>query len=128
MIFLKIFSASFISLKIDEEEHWERAGEAAISCLETSAAAKFYRHIQQAGMVMSLLDLGREEDTALLTGNCFMLLGQFDRAQEHFLKSSNPLAALEMRRDLQLGCPARFFFRKFFRLIDDIEEKFFKIC
>ena len=95
-------AAFLICVHLDEDAFWQRAGEAAIKCLETSSAALFYRHIQHAGMVMSLLELSREEDTALLTGNCFMLLSQFDAAQDHFLKSSNPLAALDMRRDLQV--------------------------
>ena len=40
-------AAFLILVHLDEEELWERAGQAAIKCLETSSAALFYRHIQQ---------------------------------------------------------------------------------
>ena len=99
---LRQWEAAFlICSQLDNEESWIRAGEGAIKCLEISAASKFYRQIQNAGMVLSLQELNQQEDTFYLQGMCCLLIGQFNRAQDFFLKSTNPLAALEMRRDLQ---------------------------
>jgi WD repeat-containing protein 19 len=55
-----------------------------------------------AGMVLSLQALEGVEDRALLAGHALVLLGRdADAAQELFLRSPRPLAALEMRRDLR---------------------------
>lgn len=51
-------------------------------------------------MVESLHSISHIEDCKLLAGYISMFLGNFDDAQQWFLKSSNPIAALEMRRDL----------------------------
>jgi len=40
------------------------------------------------------------EDTNLLAGTLASFIGEFDIAQEMLLKSSQPLAALDLRRDL----------------------------
>lgn len=53
-------------------------------------------------MVLSLESLSGVEDRALLAGHALVLLGRdHDAAQESFLRSGRPLAALEMRRDLK---------------------------
>ena len=52
-------------------------------------------------LLLSLLELSEQEDTFYLRGSCSLLLNDFEGAQKLFLKSTNPLAALEMRRDLQ---------------------------
>ena len=50
-------AAFLILVHLDEEELWERAGQAAIKCLETSSAALFYRHIQQvANLLLRFFD------------------------------------------------------------------------
>lgn len=51
-------------------------------------------------MVNSLENILNEEDYRLLCGYISMFLNNYDKAQEWFLQSSNPSAALEMRRDL----------------------------
>ena len=51
-------------------------------------------------MVLSLEKIKSIEDKNLLAGNIAMYLGEFTIAQELFLASSHPVAALEMRRDL----------------------------
>ena len=51
-------------------------------------------------MVLSLEEIKTVEDKNLLAGNVAMFLGEFSTAQELFLASSQPSAALDMRRDL----------------------------
>lgn len=51
-------------------------------------------------MVWSLESICDIEDCNLLSGYISLFLNDYDNAQEWFLKSSIPTAALEMRRDL----------------------------
>jgi WD repeat-containing protein 19 len=51
-------------------------------------------------MVMSLQELQHVEDRCLLAGHISLLFCDYQRAQDLFLASSRPTAALEMRRDL----------------------------
>jgi WD repeat-containing protein 19 len=58
--------------------------------------------VGDASMVLSLEPLAGIEDRALLAGHALVLLERdHDAAQESFLRSRRPLAALEMRRDLK---------------------------
>lgn len=52
-------------------------------------------------MVLTIQEFFHENERSLLTGNIAMVLGKYDIAQEHYLKSSEPLNALEMRSDIQ---------------------------
>lgn len=49
---------------------------------------------------MALEEVSHLEDYKLIAGYVAMFLNDYDRAQKWFLSSSNPSAALEMRRDL----------------------------
>ena len=51
-------------------------------------------------MVLSLEKIKSIEDKNLLAGNIAMFLEEFSIAQELFLASAHPVAALDMRRDL----------------------------
>lgn len=51
-------------------------------------------------MVLNLENILNIEDNKLLCGYIKMFLCDHDKAQEWFLSSSYPAAALEMRRDL----------------------------
>ena len=51
-------------------------------------------------MVLSLEKIKSIEDKNLLAGNVAMFLEEFSIAQELFLASGHPVAALDMRRDL----------------------------
>ncbi|XP_075260010.1 WD repeat-containing protein 19-like isoform X2 [Convolutriloba macropyga] len=74
--------------------------EDALACLRLDYAIKFYQMLGDVGMVMNCKDLLEIEDKRLLCGHIAAFVGEFDRAQEHFLASTNPKAALDMRRDL----------------------------
>lgn len=56
--------------------------------------------LDDVSMVWALESLVDIEDYKLLYGYISMYLGEFDKAQQWFLNSSHPTAALEMRRDL----------------------------
>ncbi|XP_063720528.1 WD repeat-containing protein 19-like isoform X2 [Symsagittifera roscoffensis] len=74
--------------------------EAALAHLRLDYAIRFYQMMGDVGMVMNCKDLLAIEDKRLLCGHIAAFVGEFDRAQEHFLASTNPKAALDMRRDL----------------------------
>ncbi|XP_005392043.1 PREDICTED: WD repeat-containing protein 19 [Chinchilla lanigera] len=79
-------------------------GELARSCLhhmEVDFAIRVYRTIRNVGMVMSLEQIKGIEDYHLLAGHLAMFMNDFNLAQDLYLASSCPVAALEMRRDLQ---------------------------
>ncbi|KAG1659031.1 WD repeat-containing protein 19 [Nymphon striatum] len=81
-------------------QFWEKLAEAAIYSLQVDFGIKVYRQIKNVGMVWSLLGVKDIEDRSLLSGYLAMFLGKFMLAQDLFLNSSNPITALEMRRDL----------------------------
>merc|ERR1719375_2857800 len=51
-------------------------------------------------MVSALENMKTIEDKLLLSGQIHLLFGDYTKAQEFFLGSSNPMAALSMHRDL----------------------------
>nr|CAD7392000.1 unnamed protein product [Timema cristinae] len=61
---------------------------------------RVYRHLGDVGMVWLLQDIQHVEDQKLLNGHVAMFLQDFEKAQEWYLMSSRPVAALDMRRDL----------------------------
>ena len=66
-------------------------------CYDDIAAMRVYRHIGDVGMVMSLQTIKNIEDRNLLSGFVAMFLEDFNTAQDLFLASSRPVAALEVR-------------------------------
>jgi len=94
-------SAQEICAEIDTPKAWNKAAEGALKCIEIESAIRFYQKVQNAGMVLNLMELIKEEDIFYLRGSCSVLLRNFDVAQKSFLQSSEPIAALELRRDLQ---------------------------
>jgi len=81
-------------------ECWQQLANAALCCLDIDFAIRVYRVIGDVGMVMALQTIRLTEDRSLLAGYVSMFLGNFNAAQDLFLASSRPVAALEMRRDL----------------------------
>lgn len=86
--------------KLNDIVAWIDLGKGALKALEVDFAIRVYRDIGDVGMVTSLHQLRNLEDRNLLSGNIAMFLGEFNLAQDLFLASGKPLAALEMRRDL----------------------------
>lgn len=72
----------------------------ALKHLEIELAIRVYRRIGEVSLVWSLQDIIDTEDHKLLSGHIAMIIGDYDKAEEWYLKSSHPTAALDMRRDL----------------------------
>lgn len=75
-------------------------GKKLLTFLEVDYAIRVYKILDDVSMVWALETLRDIEDYKLLCGYMSMYLEEYDKAQEWFLRSSNPAAALEMRRDL----------------------------
>lgn len=89
-----------LSLKLPE--HWKSLGTAALEVLELDMAVAAYRMLGDASMVLSLERVRQYEDKNLLAAHVLVLLERdYGQAQELFLRSSQPKAALEMRKDLK---------------------------
>ncbi|VDM33193.1 unnamed protein product [Hydatigera taeniaeformis] len=79
---------------------WRQLARACITCLDFDIAIQAFRRLNDCGSVLVIQKLKKIEEKQLLYGHVCMFLGDFNRAQEFFLASSKPEAALEMRRDL----------------------------
>lgn len=86
--------------KLNDMVAWIELGRSAMQAIEIDYAIRVYREIADVGMVTSLQQVKHLEDKNLLSGYVAMFLSEFNLAQDLFLASSKPLAALEMRRDL----------------------------
>ncbi|KAK7929442.1 hypothetical protein WMY93_005837 [Mugilogobius chulae] len=82
------------------DKDFEDMGKACLVHMEIELAIQIYRMNCNVGMVMSLMSIQGIEDRNLLAGHLAMFLGDFNQAQDLYLSSSCPNAALEMRRDL----------------------------
>lgn len=80
---------------------FEALGKRAIEELEIELALKAYQLNQELSMVLALESTLHISNRFLINGTCAMLLNQYDLAQENFLKSENPVSALDMRCDVQ---------------------------
>lgn len=98
---LKRFKEAWTFARIlDSNDTWMELGRKAISHLDIELAIKVFRKVGNVAMVLSLEQIKGTEDKSLLAGYVAMYLEDYNTAQDLFLASSNPLAALEMRRDL----------------------------
>ncbi|XP_029905954.1 WD repeat-containing protein 19 [Myripristis murdjan] len=82
------------------EAFWAEMGKACLVHMKVELAIQVYRMSGNVGMVMSLQGLQGIEDRNLLAGHLAMFLNEYDLAQDLYLSSNCPIAALEMRRDL----------------------------
>ncbi|KAL0039283.1 hypothetical protein WJX79_001413 [Trebouxia sp. C0005] len=90
------------ALMLKSPQLWQALGEAYLHDLDVESAIRCYRMMGNAGMVSNLDHIQFVEDRNLLSGHILVLLGQdYDAAQELFLHSPCPTAALQMRKDLQ---------------------------
>ena len=84
----------------DKDELWNVLGCLCVNDLEINFAIRVYRKIGNVAMVQALEDVRFIEDINVLAGHCAMLLNLLDEAKQMFSKSSHPLEALELCRDL----------------------------
>lgn len=88
--------------RIKSPDAWQQLAVAALEALDLELAVAAYRQAGNGSMVLSLQALEQQEDKHLLAAHVMVLLERDHAvAQELFLKSSRPLAALEMRKDLK---------------------------
>lgn len=85
---------------LNEKDQWLVFADAALCNLDVETAIRIYRHIGDVGMVWSLQGIKSAEDRNLLAGHLAMFRGDFNLAQDLYLSSTKPLAALDMRRNL----------------------------
>ncbi|XP_078534454.1 WD repeat-containing protein 19 isoform X1 [Lissotriton helveticus] len=96
------FSEAWEVCKIrNEQSGWNELARACLHHMEVEFAVRVYRTIGNVGMVMSLEQIKGIEDHNLIAGHLAMFTGDFNLAQDLYLASTCPIAALEMRRDLQ---------------------------
>jgi len=97
---LRMSRAWDVALLVDQRELYAKLGHQALQYLDVPLAVRVYRQLMDAGMVMTLQKLQSIEDSNLLAGHVALVFDDYPTAQELFLQSSRPVAALEMRRDL----------------------------
>ncbi|XP_067137635.1 WD repeat-containing protein 19 [Centruroides vittatus] len=85
---------------LNNNDDWVSLGNSAIYNLDVDLAIRVFRHIGDVGMVWSLQGVKNIEDRNLLAGHLAMFQNNFNLAQDLYLASGTPSAALEMRRDL----------------------------
>lgn len=88
------------ALVLDNRSYWLALANKAMDLLQVDIAVNVYRHLGDAGMVMSLESVMDLEDVNLLAGHLSVLFNEFSQAQDLFLSSSDPICALQLRRDL----------------------------
>ncbi|CAJ1052137.1 WD repeat-containing protein 19 [Xyrichtys novacula] len=79
---------------------WADLGKACLVHMEVEFAIQVFRMSSNVGMVLSLQGIQGIEDKNLLAGHLAMFLGDYNLAQDLYMSSTCPIAALEMRRDL----------------------------
>lgn len=94
------------SQNISTPQEGEDLAVKALHMLDIELAIRVYRQLSQPCMVMCLEKIKHIHEKNLLIGHVSMILGYIKDAQNFFLRSSQPLCALEMRRDLMHWEPA----------------------
>ncbi|NWU43545.1 WDR19 protein, partial [Hylia prasina] len=101
-LMLKRFSEAWeVCRLLNDQSCWNELAKACLYHMEVDFAIRVYRTSGNAGMVMSLEQVKGIEDHNLLAGHLAMFTSDFNLAQDLYLASSCPIAALEMRKDLQ---------------------------
>lgn len=79
---------------------WNTFAQAALLNADAELALRIFRHIGDVSMGLALESIVAIEEKTLLAAYVSMLLGRYDQAEQLFLKSTRPIEALAMRRDL----------------------------
>lgn len=96
----KLQDAWNVALTIDSRPFWLALSARAMEEMNADMAIRVWRQLGDAAMVMALERIQFIEDKYSLAGHMAMLFGDYAQAQELFLLSPKPQAALEMRKDL----------------------------
>jgi WD repeat-containing protein 19 len=86
----------------NKTQTWQAVGRFALKHLDINTAVTALRKAHDAGMVMALEQAALLEDRHQIAGEVLALVdGNFDAAQQMFLRGSSHVAALQMRKDLK---------------------------
>ncbi|XP_033222946.1 WD repeat-containing protein 19 isoform X2 [Belonocnema kinseyi] len=85
---------------LNDRNCWLKLGQRALASLNIEFALQVYRHIEEVSMVWALQKLENIDELTLLSGHICILLNHYDQAEKLFLRSSQPVEALYLRRDL----------------------------
>eukprot|EP00796_Vickermania_ingenoplastis_P003724 gene3725-2623_t len=88
------------SQNISTSQEAEDLAVKALHMLDIELAIRVYRQLSQPSMVLCLEKIKHIHEKNLLIGHISMIMGYIEDAQNFFLRSSHPMCALEMRRDL----------------------------
>jgi len=94
--------AGTLARRLNNRACWLALSSKAIELLDLPTAVWVYRALGDAGMVVGLEKVQHVEDQKLLAGHMALLFGRYAQAEELFLASSCPAAAVDMRRKLLL--------------------------
>ncbi|UYV64330.1 WDR19 [Cordylochernes scorpioides] len=104
---LKDFTAAWgLCQRLDNKEDWILLADAATFSLDVDLAIRVYSHLGDVSMVWDLRSIKDLEDKSLLAGHLAMFQGDFTLAEQLYLASRSPSAALAMRCDLLHWEPA----------------------
>lgn len=96
----KLDKAWEVAVELNKKSFFLALSNKSMELLNVELAYLVYNQLGDAAMVMALDELMAMEDKNLLAGHIAMLFCDYQRAQDLFLASSRPMAALEMRKDL----------------------------
>ncbi|KAF5223304.1 putative intraflagellar transport protein F6 [Trypanosoma cruzi] len=88
------------SQNISTSQEAEDLAVKALHVLDVELAIRLYRQLSQPSLVLCLENIKHINEKNLLIGHISMIMGFFKDAQSFFLRSSQPLCALQMRHDL----------------------------
>ena len=89
-----------IACVVKQREQMLLLARKACDQLDIDLALRVYREMRETAMVQALEEIRHIEDRQLLAGHICLLSGDYNRASQLFLTSSQPTQALQMRRDL----------------------------
>ncbi|TNN10005.1 WD repeat-containing protein [Schistosoma japonicum] len=92
--------AELFARQLNSHQLWSQLGMSCLRKMKFDIAIRCFRSIQDPSHISAIQRIQKIEDRYLIAGYVAMVLKEFDKAQELFLVSSEPIAALEMRRDL----------------------------
>eukprot|EP00624_Nannochloropsis_granulata_P005034 evm.model.NODE_35681_length_13224_cov_20.072519.2 len=92
--------AGTLARRLNNRACWLALSSKAIELLDLPTAIWVYRTLGDAGMVVGLEKVQHVEDQKLLAGHMALLFGRYTQAEELFLASSYPAAAVDMHRNL----------------------------
>ena len=90
-----------LALALDNRECYLTLAKRALELLNVSLAMRIYQHLQDLTMAVTLQPLQAIEERQLVAAQICVVQGDYTRAQSLFLSSTQPLCALQMRRDLK---------------------------